>query len=138
MDVLEQIVRDEGCILHAYQDSEGYWTIGSGILIDERKGGGITQEESDYLTKNRIEERTIRLSSYSWFRALDEVREAVILNMAYNLGVDGLLKFEKMLAAVEKKDWTAASFEMMNSSWASQVKDRAIRLSQQMLTGAWR
>ncbi|HXP82553.1 MAG TPA: glycoside hydrolase family protein [Verrucomicrobiae bacterium] len=137
MDALQQIVRDEGCVLHAYQDSMGFWTIGSGILIDARKGGGITQEESDYLTKNRIGLAARALTFYPWYQTLDEVRQAAVLNMAYNLGVEGLLKFSKMLSAIESQDWNRAAVEMLNSEWATQVKDRAKRLADQIRFGTW-
>jgi lysozyme len=45
-NIAEQLRRDEGEVLHAYQDKYGYWTIGVGRLIDARKGGGISVEES--------------------------------------------------------------------------------------------
>ncbi len=45
--ITQQLRRDEGEVLHAYQDSLGYWTIGIGVLIDKRKGGGITKAESE-------------------------------------------------------------------------------------------
>jgi lysozyme len=137
VNALEQIVRDEGRVLHAYQDSLGFWTIGSGILIDKRKGGRITEEESDYLTTNRINGLTAKLSTYSWFQLLDEVRQAVFINMAFNLGIAGILKFTNMLAAVESQDWNRASVEMLNSEWATQVGDRAKRLADQIRLGTW-
>ncbi|MNR52556.1 hypothetical protein D3C85_1724170 [compost metagenome] len=57
--------------------------------------------------------------------------------MAFNLGVEGLLKFKNTLRLVEIGDYKSASVEMLNSAWARQVGNRAKRLSKQMLTGEW-
>lgn len=133
-----QLVRDEEEVLHAYQDDEGWWTIGVGILIDKRKGGGITQAESRYLLRNRIADKTAELfQKLPWVAQLDSVRQGVLLNMSFNLGVDGLLKFQHFLAAVQAKDWPGAAAEMLNSLWVKQVGDRARRLAEQIKTGVW-
>jgi lysozyme len=73
----------------------------------------------------------------SWISALDPVRQAVLVNMAFNLGVEGLLDFHKMLAAVEHHQYGQASDEMMDSLWAAQVKGRAAELAAMMRTGSW-
>ena len=54
MALIRELERDEGRVLHAYQDSRGFWTIGIGRLIDKRKGGGISNEEADLLKRNDI------------------------------------------------------------------------------------
>lgn len=65
----------------------------------------------------------------------EQVRGFVLLNMAFNLGLAGLLKFKKMLAAVEAGNYPLAAAEMRNSLWAKQVKGRAVELEDQMRTG---
>jgi lysozyme len=52
-DIVSILEKEEGFVPHVYKDHLGYWTIGHGILVDERKGGGITIEESRYLLNNR-------------------------------------------------------------------------------------
>lgn len=137
-NLIDQLIRDEGEVLYAYQDSAGYWTIGAGVLIDHRKGGGITHSESRFLLWNRITTaRDGLLSALPWVRSLDAVRQDCLVNMAFNLGVAGLLAFPKTLAAVKAGDWTAAAAEMADSTWARQVGDRAKRLAQQMLLGVY-
>jgi lysozyme len=132
----EELVRDEGEVLHAYQDSEGYWTIGVGILIDKRRGGGITREESRYLLANRINSKMTELDkAVSWWRTLSPVRQRVLLNMAFNLGVQGLLDFKNTLAAVKEGRYDDAALGMKKSRWASQVGARADRLIEMMKTG---
>lgn len=133
-----QLRRDEAVRAHLYFDSEGYATIGVGRLIDARRNGGLRESEIDYLLANDIDEVLAALRDrLPWFDALNEARQGVLANMAFNLGVAGLLGFRKTLALVERGDYDAASVEMLDSEWARQVGQRAQRLSEQMRTGRW-
>lgn len=133
-----QLRRDEGEVLHAYKDSLGYWTIGIGILIDKRKGGGLRPEESEFIFNNRMgilrEEVSRRIP---FFPSLDNARQGVLLNMAYQMGVQGLLGFRNTLRTIESGDYAKAAKEMLMSKWARQTPRRARRLSVQMDTGIW-
>ncbi|MEG2578858.1 MAG: hypothetical protein RSA54_14135, partial [Glutamicibacter sp.] len=60
-ELTKQLRRDEGEVLSAYTDHLGYLTIGVGRMIDKRKGGGITAEESAYLLSNDIDKRQAEL-----------------------------------------------------------------------------
>lgn len=139
-DQLTRLLRgDEGEVLHAYQDHLGYWTIGVGILIDKRKGGGITPEESAYLLANRIREKEGELDKrIPWWRNLDDARRGVLLAMAFQLGTDGLLAFKNTLAMVKSGDYIGAAGGMLNSLWAKQTPERAKRMAEQMRTGEWK
>lgn len=129
---------DEGEVLHAYPDSEGYWTIGIGVLIDKRKGGGITREESEYLFMNRMRSKAAELDQrLSWWRRLNDARQGVLLGMAFQMGVDGLLGFVNTLEMVKVDDYQNAAKGMLNSKWARQTPERAKRMAEQMRTGAW-
>ena len=137
-EITKQLRRDEGVVEHAYQDHLGWWTIGVGRLIDKRKGGRLTDDEIDYLLANDIAEKERELeASVSFYKRLDEARKGVLLNMAFNLGVHGLLGFRNTLKLIETGKYEEASKEMLKSKWARQVGDRAVRLSKQMLTGEW-
>ena len=70
-----------------------------------------------------------------WWKELDDVRQRVLANMAFNLGLPRLSKFVNFLTAVQASDWEKAADEMMDSKWANQVGERAIRLRQKMLEG---
>lgn len=134
--IVADLIRDEGEILHAYKDSRGYLTIGVGILIDRRVNGGITKEESRYLLVNRIKSKLTELdSSLPWWRDLSPARQRVILNMAFNLGVNKLLEFKSALTAMRNGDFPAASQAMLDSKWAVQVGERAKRLAYEMIAG---
>ena len=65
---------------------------------------------------------------------LPDVAQQVIVNMAFNIGRPRLSKFKNFIAGVNDRDWTRAAEEMMDSRWATQVGDRAIRLRNQILT----
>lgn len=136
--ITKQLRRDEGVVSSVYQDSLGYWTIGVGRLIDKRKGGRLRDNEIDFLLSNDIDEVEETLEArISFYKSLSEARRGVLLNMAFNLGVDGLLAFKNTLSLVGAGKYEQASVEMLKSKWASQVGDRAKRLSTQMRTDQW-
>lgn len=137
-ELTKQLRADEGVVPHAYQDHLGFWTIGVGRLIDQRKGGGLRPFEIDYLLRNDIEDRINELTKrLPWFQDLDDARRGVLLNMSFQMGVDGLLGFKNTLEMVRKGDYDKAADGMLNSLWARQTPERAKRLSLQMRTGAW-
>ena len=137
-DSYSQLKRDEGEVLHAYKDHLGFWTIGIGILIDKRKGGGLRPEESEYIFRNRLKlldaELTDRLP---WISKLDPARKGVLTNMAFQMGVAGLLGFKNTLALIQSGKYQDAAKAMLQSKWATQTPARANRLSRQMETGIW-
>ena len=137
-NLTDQLRRDEDEVLHAYPDHLGYTTIGVGRMIDRRKGGGITKEESAYLLANDIQHKTIEvLAALPWSERLDPVRFAVLVNMAFQMGVDGLLGFKNTLALIEAGDYEKASDNMKLSKWHSQTPERCDRLRKQIITGEW-
>jgi lysozyme len=136
--ITARLVDDEGEVLHEYKDHLGYSTIGIGILIDERKGGGITQEESRYLFRNRLGARLVQCSNrFEWWQSIDDVRRGVIVCMAYQMGTNGVANFKKMCAALRDRDYTTAAAEMLDSTWANQTPARAQRMARIMRTGLW-
>ena len=133
-----QLSRDEGNVLHAYQDHLGYWTIGTGILIDQRKGGGLRPEESEFIFNNRVKIITAEVEQkIPFFKDLSKPRQGVLLNMAFQMGVSGLLGFRNTLRTIESGDYKKAADEMLRSLWARQTPERARRLSVQMATDRW-
>jgi lysozyme len=132
--LIEQIKRHEGLRLKPYQDTVGKLTIGYGRnLIDK----GISRDEAEMLLINDVLHLRHRLTAYPWFLVMNEARQEAITNMAYNLGVRGLLKFKQMIAALDAHDYSLAADEMLNSRWARQVNGRATELASQMRNG-WR
>lgn len=137
MTLEDQLVRDEGEVLHAYQDSLGYWTIGVGHLIDQRKGGSIPREISRALLQYDLDRiRAFVRTHFPWSLSLDEVRLAALTNMAFNLQ-GNLEGFHQFLAKMEAGDWAGAAAEGRNSLWHKQTGDRAERIMRQIETGEW-
>ena len=135
-----QLKRDEGTKAIAYQDHLGFLTIGVGRLIDSRKpGAGLRPDEIDYLLRNDIADRVEALTkALPWLDRLDEARQGVLLNMAFQLGTAGLLGFKSTLALVAAGKYAEAAEQMLKSKWATQTPARAKRLAEQMKTGEWK
>lgn len=133
--ISDQLRRDEGCRLRPYKDTVGKLTIGVGRNLDDV---GISQSEADLLLANDINHVTNSLlAQWPWMASLDEVRFGVMQNMAFNMGIGGLAAFKNTLAKVKSGDYAGAAEEMLHSTWATQVGDRAQRLSIQLEGGSW-
>jgi len=136
--LIKELEIDEGRVLHAYQDSLGWWTIGIGRLIDKRKGGGISNEEADYLKRNDIARFKRDLDKHvPWWRSASPVRQRAIQNLAFNLGAGGLAqKWPNTVALMKNGKWKeAAAAIRANKVWVGQVKGRAERIAKQIETG---
>jgi lysozyme len=97
---------------------------------------GITEADARYLALNDIKIVENELCKvHKCVEDLDAVRQLVLMDMAYNMGVPRLCKFKKMWSAVEEQKYDIASMEMMDSRWARQVGRRAVILSEAMRTG---
>jgi lysozyme len=138
MDLKTQLIEFEGKVPHAYIDSLGFVSIGVGRLIDKRKGGRLTDDEIDYLLENDIRRHTEQvIDALPWVADLDEPRKAVLIGMAFQMGLQGLLGFPITLSAVKEGRYADAARGMRNSKWAQQTPARVNRLAKQMETGEW-
>tara|TARA_A100001037_G_C15090935_1_gene609037 strand:+ start:1184 stop:1627 length:444 start_codon:yes stop_codon:yes gene_type:complete len=139
----EELKVDEGCINEIYLDHLGYHTFGIGHLITDKDkewgdpvGTKISTKRINECFKNDIEIVFKELDrSLSWWRELPEDIQLVLANMCFNLGITRLKKFKKFLAALSERNWELAATEMMDSRWATQVKQRAVRLQKRVLKG---
>ena len=138
-DIYSQLERDEGRRGSAYQDSEGYWTIGVGTCIDARKGCSLTVDEQNLLFHNRVNAaKDSLLSAFPWTATLDAARFGVLWNMVYEMGIHGLAGFKTMLACVQAGDWVNAAAALLNSLVATkQAPARYHRLAVQLEKGEW-
>ncbi len=127
---------DEGLRLKPYTDTVGKLTIGVGRNLDDV---GISAREAYDMLENDID-RAVRdlVERFSWVDTLDPVRQAVLVNLTFNMGISGLAKFVNTLAAIKRRDYTAAAIGLQNSLWYRQVqKSRSTRLIQMLRTGEW-
>jgi lysozyme len=138
VNLVQQLRREEGVVRHAYQDHLGFWTIGVGRLIDQRKGGGLSDDEINLLLRNDIERFTREVvTALPWVTSLNAPRQAVLIGMAFQMGTAGLLGFRNTLAAVRDQRFEHAAALMLRSRWAEQTPPRAQRMARQMATGEW-
>ena len=128
----DQLILHEGLKLRMYQCPAEYWTIGVGRNLETK---GLSRDEALYLLRNDIREITEQLERLGWYRALDPIRQKVIIDMAFNLGLSGLLSFKHMIQALNCYDYNTAADEMVDSLWYRQVGKRAERLVKMMRTG---
>lgn len=132
--LIQMLEKHEGCELTAYRDTVGKLTIGIGRNLDDK---GISRGEALMMLSNDIGEVEQALEkNIPWWARLNDTRQRVLADMAFNMGINGLLKFRKMMAALDREDYETAAAEMLGSVWAGQVKGRAVRLANMMRTGA--
>ena len=151
---LDKLVEHEGLVLTVYKDTLGIDTIGIGRNLKDR---GISKEELDYMDipnmdviyEHGITEADARYLAlndiaivenelcrvHTCVKNLDSVRQLILMDMAFNMGVPRLCKFVKMWNAIYEENFEAASMEMLNSRWARQVGRRAKILSDAMASG---
>ena len=153
-DLIDKLVVAEGLRLQVYKDTLGIDTIGIGRNLEDRGISkeeldwmdipsidhvyewGITEADAVYLATNDVqivEEELVR--AHPCVDRLDSVRQLILIDMAFNMGVPRLCKFKKMWAAVEAEDYPTAAKEMLDSRWATQVKGRATKLANAMHNG---
>jgi lysozyme len=136
--IAAQVEGFEDRVPHVYQDSLGWWTIGVGFLVDKRKGGGLRDEEIDFILNNRVKIALREIGEHlPWTSRLNEPRISVLVNMWFQLGLAGLLGFKNALRAMEDERWETAEAEMLDSTWHEQTPRRCAILARQMMTGEW-
>lgn len=129
----EQLELHEGKRKKPYKDTVGKTTIGVGRNLEAR---GLLEDEIQLLLTNDIRDHLRALEqALPWVSDLDEVRQRVVLDMAFNMGIGGLLGFKNTLAAIRRRDYDTAADGMLRSKWADQVGARAARLATMMRTG---
>jgi lysozyme len=151
--LIDQLILHEGMVLKVYQDHLGIDTIGVGRNLEDRGitdgelafmnvlraeiyEQGITETHARFLLSNDIDivEEELR-NAHECIERLDDVRIRILLDMAFIMGVPRLCKFKNMWAGIHDGDYVRASAEMLDSRWATQVGQRATRLSEAMKTG---
>lgn len=131
MKLQDQVIKDlermEGFIPHYYEDHLGFATIGIGRLIDKRRGGGISKKEAYYLLENDIsrvsKELTINLSP--WFSSAPEGVKRALINMCFQMGINGVLSFKNTLMLLRQGRYHEAADNALKSKWARQTPSRA-------------
>jgi lysozyme len=127
---LPRLKADEGFRSKAYRDTNGFLTIGYGFNVD----AGITQRGAEALLVAQAQELQETLATYRWYAALDAARQSVCLEIGFNQGLHGLLKYPRMIAALTRQDWEEAAKECDVAD--PKLKPRYERLAQILRTGS--
>lgn len=135
--LVEMIKHHEGTVPYAYADSRGYLTIGCGRLVDPELGGGLSEDEIEYLLANDLKRCRAEAETYSWFADLNEPRQACIIGLLFNLGKPRWDKFVKAQARLAEGAYAECAAELLDSRWAKQVGKRAEDTAAMMISGEW-
>ena len=107
-----QLRLHEGVEVYPYKCSAGYLTIGVGRNIEER---GLSDDEIDYILNNDVNIATDELvRTFDWYADLDEVRQRVVIDMVFNLGMPRFKQFKNMIKALDEGNYKEASIQMMD------------------------
>jgi lysozyme len=121
--ISDQLIKHEGLRLFVYYDSLGIPTIGVGRNLKDR---GISKNEAMMMLDNDIDDFTLQLSErLYWFDMQPDNAKLVLIDMAFNMGIGGLLTFHKTLEYFKNNDYKNAAIEMKNSHWYNEVPNRA-------------
>lgn len=126
---LGRVKLEEGFRATLYRDTQGHQTIGYGLNVD----AGISEHVAAATLQAQLEELQAALNKYPWYAPLDPVRQSVLLDIAFNNGLAGLLHFPHMLAAISHQDWGNAATECHVEN--PELAGRYQKLSQLLLTG---
>ena len=137
MPLRDRLIQEEGWKNNTYLDTRNFATWGVGHKDPHSPVGEYhtdaqisAQLDSDISAATGALERNL-----PWVVTLDPVRLGVLIDMAFQMGVGGLMGFSETLASIKAGNYAAASSEMLQSDWANQTPNRAKGLSQIMLTG---
>lgn len=115
------IKKCEGLKLNLYNDTRGFPTIGWGRCLSKP----ISVDEAELLFQNDFKEAITELEKMSWYLIQPRGVKQALVNMCFNLGMPKLSLFKRMIGALNSKNYTRAAQEALDSTWASQVGERA-------------
>ena len=139
--LITHIKEMEGFRANPYKDTEGHLTIGYGWNLDaeplpEGYKPPLSEEQGVALVRMKLDQKIEELSIVrnndsdaekrlvGLFNALDDARQSIIADCAYQMGTSKIWAFVKMWDALEKKDFNEAADEMLDSLAAQQTTNR--------------
>lgn len=122
----------EGDRGYPYVDTKGHVTIGRGRNLDVTP---LSPDEIDFLYHNDHGKALQGARTFDWFEGLDEVRQMIVVDMIFNMGLTRFKGFVMTIRAIARGDYQTAAREMQDSAWFRQVPRRAIPLVNAMATG---
>ena len=126
-DLLKRIKEHEGFRSRVYKCTEGYDTIGYGFAIKDLE---LDEDIAEEILLRKLEKLIKRLrDKFDWLDEVPHAVQGVLVNMSYQMGVNGVSKFKKALHAMQMFQWKKAADELLDSRWAKQTPNRAKELS---------
>lgn len=127
-----RIKKNEGFSKHPYKDQLGKLTIGYGHLIIKKDKFFINKRPSTAELDIVFEEdfnRAAELYKRKFYKRSHSKKEKELLvEMIFQLGWRGVLKFKKMLFHINKKNKYLTCLEMIDSLWYKQTPKRVENL----------
>lgn len=151
MSLLTELERDEAYRAIPYPDTERIWTFAIGRNLEANPLTGpewkaLLDASEISVSISRAGANRLLLSgsaraqsqcaaAFGWWPGTDEVRRDVLANLCFNMGMQRLVGFKNMLAAMKAGDYEVAAQELEDSHWFEQVGNRGPRLVDQLRTG---
>jgi len=134
MTLKSRIKKHEGRRYEPYEDSEGILTVGYGRNLRDVP---FSQDEIDLMFDNDFRRAREGAASFQCYYDLNEIRQGVLIEMVFQMGVSGVSKFKKFLHAANNHEWVRAADEMLDSKWAKQTPERAQELARLFVKGCY-
>lgn len=146
-DVKQKILTHEGSIPYPYKDSRGYWTIGTGHLLNPKnpkqlptqyqqyaqnqsanfagnnKTPVLSPEQIQSLFAKDYKKHKKEASKFLEFHQLGPSGQAALVDLTFNMGSEKLRGFKKMLEGIRKGDSAQVETELKNSKYWNQIQD---------------
>ena len=132
MSLRDRIRKHEGCVTVPYYDSEGIITVGIGRNL---QAVPFSQDEIELMFSNDLRRARAGAKTFECYVDLDPMRQGVLTEMVFQMGVNGVSTFKNFLIAANNHDWATAAEEMLDSKWAKQTPERAKSLAKLFLRG---
>lgn len=132
--LIDLLILHEGKRSMPYECSAGKITVGVGRNLEDNP---LSDDEITYLLKNDITRCERQLNRYAWFRMQDSVRQECLINLCFNIGLTGILRFKKMIACLEARNPEGAAEELLDSRYSEQVGNRALDLAYMLREGVY-
>ena len=127
------LIKHEGLRLKPYLCTAGKTTIGVGRNLSDN---GVTEAEAMAMLDRDIAVTVSALrDEFLWFADLDRTRKDAVISLGFNMGVKKFTSFKMFLAAMASQQYETAAAEILDSTYATQVGQRAIELAAMIRSG---
>ena len=130
MSLIESVKESEGFRSKVYKCTEGYDTIGYGFAIKDLE---LDEDICHQILVKKLDDLIDKANNkFPFLLEIPDEKADIVYEMIYQMGLNGVSKFKKMLKALEDQDFEKASVEMLDSLWAKQTPNRALKMSNKM------